>query len=210
VRVILGSIHVDSRSCESKHSVAVSELLVEKWHRLTSLPLREHEAFYHPPYQMPPFTGDVKRMHLEGSFETSTPRKAVWDFLLSPKDIAPCFPDLQSMEVISQDSFKAKVKVGLSVVKGTMDFEFLTTDKTPPSSAKLIGTGRGVGSTIQIQTGFTLEEVGTGTKVGWIADVTVGGIMAGLGTKLLDSTSSKMVEQVIENLKSKLKEKAGA
>jgi carbon monoxide dehydrogenase subunit G len=34
--------------------------------------------------------------------------------------------------------------------------------------------------------------------------------MAGLGTKLLDSTSSKMVEQVIENLKTKLKEKTTA
>lgn len=149
-------------------------------------------------------------MHLEGSFESPTPRKAVWDFLLSPKDIAPCFPDLQSMEVLSPDSFKAKVKVGLSVVKGTMDFEFRTTDKVQPSAAKLIGTGRGVGSTIEIQTGFTLEDAGTGTKVGWVADVNVGGIMAGVGAKLLDSTSSKMVEQVIENLKSKLKEKAGA
>jgi len=149
-------------------------------------------------------------MHLEGSFETPATRKAVWDFLLSPKDIAPCFPDLQSMDVLSPDSFRAKVKVGISVVKGTMEFEFRTADKVPPSSAKLIGTGRGVGSTIDMQTAFTLEEAGAGTKVGWVADVNVGGIMAGLGTKLLDSTSSKMVEQVIENLKNKLKEKAGA
>jgi carbon monoxide dehydrogenase subunit G len=149
-------------------------------------------------------------MHLEGSFETTASRKAVWDFLLSPKDIAPCFPDLQSMEILSPDSFKAKVKVGISVVKGTMEFEFRTTDKVPPSTAKLIGSGRGVGSTIDIQTGFTLEEAGAGTKVGWVADVNVGGIMAGLGTKLLDSTSSKMVEQVIENLKNRLKESAGA
>ena len=149
-------------------------------------------------------------MHLEGSFETPAPRKTVWDFLLNPKDIATCFPDLQSMEVLSPDNFKAKVRVGLSLVKGTMDFDFRTTDKAPPSSAKLIGTGRGVGSTIEIQTGFTIQEAVIGSKVDWVADVNVGGIMAGLGTKLLDSTSSKMVEQVIENLKNKLKEKATA
>ncbi len=149
-------------------------------------------------------------MHFEGSFETLAPRKIVYDFLLSPKDIAPCFPDLQSMVILSPDSFRAKVKVGISLVKGTMEFEFRTADKVPPSSAKLIGTGRGVGSTIDMQTGFTLEEAGAGTKVGWVADVNVGGIMAGLGTKLLDSTSSKMVGQVIENLKNRLKERAGA
>ncbi len=134
----------------------------------------------------------------------------VWDFLLNPNDIGPCFPDLQSLEVTSADSFRAKVRVGLSVVKGAMEFEFRTADKVPPHSAKLVGTGRGVGSSVEIQTGFNLEEMGSGTKVGWVADVNVGGIMAGLGSKLLDSTSSKMVEQVIENFKSKLNQKATA
>lgn len=148
-------------------------------------------------------------MRLEGSFESPSPRQVVWDFLLNPREIGPCFPDLQSLDVTSQDSFSAKVRVGLSVVKGAMHMEFRITDKIPPKSAKLIGTGRGVGSTVQIETSFTLDEIGSGTKVGWMADVNVGGVMAGLGSKLLDSTSSKMVEQVIENLKSKLKEKAG-
>lgn len=147
-------------------------------------------------------------MHLEGSFETPAPRNVAWEFLLNPNDIAPCFPDLQSLEVTSPDSFKAKVKVGISVVKGTMDFDFRIAEKNPPRSAKLVGTGRGVGSNIEMQTTFTLDEIGSGTKIGWIADVNVGGIMAGLGTKLLDSTSSKMVEQVLGNLQSKLKAKA--
>ena len=146
-------------------------------------------------------------MHLEGSFETPAPRNVAWEFLLNPNDIAPCFPDLQSLEVTSPDSFKAKVKVGISVVKGTMDFDFRIAEKNPPRSAKLVGTGRGVGSNIEMQTTFTLDEIGSGTKIGWIADVNVGGIMAGLGTKLLDSTSSKMVEQVLGNLQSKLKAK---
>lgn len=148
-------------------------------------------------------------MHLEGSFETPAPRGLVWEFLLNPNEIAPCFPDLQSLQVLSPDSFKAKVKVGISLVKGTMDFDFHMADEVPPSSAKLIGNGHGVGSTIDLQTAFTLQEAGSGTKVGWVADVNVGGIMAGLGTKLLDSTSSKMVTQVLENLQNRLKAKAG-
>jgi carbon monoxide dehydrogenase subunit G len=148
-------------------------------------------------------------MHLEGSFETPVSRDVAYEFLLNPNEIAPCFPDLQSLEVTSPNSFKVKVKVGLSVVKGTMDFDFRIAEKIPPRSAKLIGNGRGVGSSIEIQTAFTVEEMGSGTKVGWIADVNVGGIMVGLGTKLLDSTSSKMVEQVLGNLQDRLKAKSG-
>jgi carbon monoxide dehydrogenase subunit G len=90
-----------------------------------------------------------------------------------------------------------------------MDFDFQIADRIPPSSAKLIGKGRGVGSTVDLQTSFTLQESGSGTKVGWVADVNIGGIMAGLGTKLLDSTSRKMVEQVLGHIQDKLKAKAG-
>jgi carbon monoxide dehydrogenase subunit G len=112
------------------------------------------------------------------------------------------------LEVQSPQNFNAKVKVGISVVKGTMDFDFQIVDTVPPSSAKLIGNGKGVGSTIKIQTAFTLQESGAGTKIGWVADVDISGIMAGLGTKILDSTSRKMVEQVLGNLQDKLKAKA--
>ena len=149
-------------------------------------------------------------LHLEGSFDTPAARTVVWEFLLNPNEIAPCFPDLQSLQVISSDRFRAKVQVGLSVVRGTMDFEFHTTETKPPSYAKLIGNGKGVGSTVEIQTSFSLTDSGSGTKLAWTADVSIGGVMGGLGSRLLDSTSNKMVTQVIENIKTKLNQKAAA
>jgi len=64
-----------------------------------------------------------------------------------------------------------------------------------------------VGSSVDLQTSFALDEVGSGTKVTWAAEATMGGVISGLGLKLLDSTSAKMVEQVIANFQTKLKEK---
>ena len=148
-------------------------------------------------------------MRLEGSFDTQAARATVWEFLLNPNEIAPCFPDLQSLEVLSSDRFRAKVKVGLSLVRGIMDFEFHTTEANPTAYAKLVGNGKGVGSTVEIQTSFSLNDSVSGTKVGWVADVSIGGVMAGLGSRLLDSTSSKMVTQVIENIRMKLNQKRG-
>lgn len=149
-------------------------------------------------------------MHLEGSFDTAASPQVAWAFLLNPKDVAACLPDVQSLEVLSEDGFRAKVKVGVGLVKGNMEFEFRTEDKVPPRSAKLVGKGHGVGSSVELKTSFTLDEHGTGCKVSWAADVTIGGVMAGLGSKLLDSTSAKMVDQVVENFKAKLGEKAKA
>jgi carbon monoxide dehydrogenase subunit G len=152
----------------------------------------------------PPSNRGSKGLHLESSFETPAPRQVVWEFLLDPNKIATCLPDLQSLEVLSPDHFRAKVKVGIGLVKGNMDFEFHVADKVPTSSAKLVGNGRGVGSSVALQTSFALAETGTGCRVGWAAEVDVGGVMAGLGSKLLDSTSAKMVEQVVANFKTKL------
>jgi len=149
-------------------------------------------------------------LHLEGSFDTPAARAEVWEFLLNPKEIGPCFPDLRSLEVISPDRFRAKIQVGLSVVRGTMDFEFHTTETKSPSYAKLVGNGKGVGSTVEIQTSFTLTDSGSGTNLAWTADVAIGGVMAGLGSRLLDSTSNKMVTQVIENFRTKLNQKTAA
>jgi carbon monoxide dehydrogenase subunit G len=61
-----------------------------------------------------------------------------------------------------------------------------------------------------MQTKFTINEITAGTAVRWAADVNVGGVMAGLGAKLLESTSRKMVEQVLENLREKLSAKTAS
>jgi len=81
-----------------------------------------------------------------------------------------------------------------------MDFEFYTAEKNPTLSAKLVGNGRGAGSSITIQT-VSLSDLNSGTKVGWSADITIGGVMAGLGSKLIESTSSKRVNQVMRTLR---------
>jgi len=152
----------------------------------------------------PPSDRRSEGLHLEGSFETPASRQLVWEFFLNPNEIAPCLPDLESLEVLSPDRFRAKMKVGIGLVKGNMDFEFHVADKMPLNSAKLVGNGRGVGSSVELRTSFTLAETGSGCKVGWAAEINVGGVMAGLGSRLLDSTSAKMVEQVVANFKTKL------
>ncbi len=148
-------------------------------------------------------------MHLNGFFETIASRPVVWNFLLDPNEIGQCFPDLQSLEVVDADNFKTKVIVGLSVVRGTMDFDFRIIEKKPQTFAKLVGNGRGLGSSVELETTFTLDDADKGTRVTWVANVNVSGIIAGLGSKLLDSTSNRMVTQVLENIQTKLKSKEG-
>jgi len=121
-----------------------------------------------------------------------------------------CFPDVQSFEILTEDNFRVNARVGVSIIKRTMSFDFRITDKVPPNSARLVGNGQGGGSTIEVQMGFTLDETRLGTRVDWAADMTVQGKLTALGTSILDSLASKMATEILERLKSKLQERAKA
>ena len=149
-------------------------------------------------------------MHLEGSFDTPASRTTVWELLLNSREMVTCFPDVQSFEVLTEETFRANVRVGVSVIKRTMNFDFRIADKVPAKSARLVGNGRGGGTTVELQIGFTLDETSSGTKVAWTTDVIVRGSLAALGTNLLDSLSGRMVAEVLDRLKSKLQERAKA
>lgn len=149
-------------------------------------------------------------MHLEGSFETPASRTTVWELLLNSREMVTCFPDVQSFEVLTEETFRANVRVGVSVIKRTMNFDFRIADKVPAKSARLVGNGQGGGSTVELQIRFTLDETNSGTKIDWTTDMTVHGSLAALGTGILELLSGRMVAEVLDRLKSKLQEQAKA
>ena len=85
-------------------------------------------------------------MEFSDSFLVNASIKQVYSTILDPHAISSCLPDLESMEVIDENKFKAKFKVGLSYIRGSVNFEFTLTDKIENKHAKLIGVGTGLSS----------------------------------------------------------------
>lgn len=133
----------------------------------------------------------------------ATPEK-VFSSLSDPKFMISTIPDLQSSKIVDNDHFEAKIKVGLSVVRGTVDMKFELKDKTGGNHAKLVGDGSGAGSKMRIESVFDLSPDGEGTKMAWSADADLSGLMAGIGSQILKGQSEKQVTQIFSNIKSKL------
>ena len=108
-------------------------------------------------------------MEFSDSFLVNASIKQVYSTILDPHAISSCLPDLESMEVIDENKFQAKFKVGLSYIRGSVNFEFTLTDKIENKHAKLIGVGTGLSSTINIETSFDLSENEGKTKISWTA-----------------------------------------
>jgi carbon monoxide dehydrogenase subunit G len=144
------------------------------------------------------------KFRLDGKFTIQAPPDKVFSSLSNPDFMVTCIPDLQSSTVIDQDHFNAKVKVGIGLVRGSVEMKFAMAEKTPPTHAKLIGDGSGAGSKMHLESVFDLSPENSATTISWSADADLSGLMAGIGGPVLKSQSEKQVNQIFANIKTKL------
>jgi len=144
-------------------------------------------------------------MHYEGSFEVSSSKDVVYAFAIDPARITAILPDVQDVRVIDADNFSLKAKLGISFVKGLMDVKCTITEKTPSTFLKLNARANGLSSVVELESRFTMEDTqGGGTLVKWAADAKIVGLMARVGSRLIDSATEKYVTQMTNSLKQKL------
>jgi carbon monoxide dehydrogenase subunit G len=144
-------------------------------------------------------------LHFDGTFNVKAPKEKVFAMILDPNQISQCMPDLQKLEVKSQDDFIAVVKAGVSFIKGDFNLHFTETEKVPSTHAKLLAHGTGIGSTIDLETVMDLSDIsGGGTAMKWAAEAKIGGRIASVGQRLISGQAEKIIKQLFECLQGKL------
>ncbi len=144
-------------------------------------------------------------MKFEGTFTVKAPPEKVFSFLMGPNAMAKCLPDVQSMEAQAPDKFRAKVKTGVGFIKGTFDFQFVYSEQKAPSHAKLTGHGTGSGSAVDMESIMDLSGTADGgTEMKWVADARISGLIAGVGSRLIDSAAKKIITQLFDSVRAEL------
>ncbi len=143
-------------------------------------------------------------MNFEGILEVKAPRDKVWEFVIDPNRIGKCLPDLKSLHVEGEDMFAAVARVGIGFMKGDFRFQLAIVEKNPPSHARLKGTGTGVGSSVDLDTSIDLAETGMGTRITYVADVKIGGTLAGVGQRVIGGATQKSISEVFACVKKQL------
>ncbi len=144
------------------------------------------------------------KYHLAGSEIIKAPVEKTFSRLSDPNFVVGAVPDIQSHKIIDNEHFEAKIKVGISIVRGTVDMKFAILDKSDGNHAKLVADGSGAGSKLHIDSVIDLLPDPEGTKMVWSADADIGGLMAGIGSQILKGQSEKQVVQIFSNVKKKI------
>jgi carbon monoxide dehydrogenase subunit G len=144
-------------------------------------------------------------MHFTGQETINVPMQAVWDFFMDPHRVAECAPGFQSMEILAPDHFKPKVGVGIGAVKASFTLDVMLANLRAPDHAEVKGHGVAAGSAVDFTGAMDLTpESENVTRMDWVADVVVSGVIASVGGRLLESTARKMTAKFFGNMRENL------
>lgn len=141
-------------------------------------------------------------MKIEGSYILKAPRQKVWGVLLDPKILAQCMPGCEGLKEVGPDQYEATMKIGIASVKGSYKGKVAIKEKQPPSHYVLSGEGSGGPGFMQGDVSIDLEEKNGETVLKYSTDVKVGGLIAGIGQRMLGGIAKMMVDQFFKKMES--------
>ena len=139
-------------------------------------------------------------MKLEGSYDIPAPRERVWAAFLDPETLRQAIPGCERLDAVGGGEYKATMKIGVAAVKGTFEGKVRIADKQPLDSYRLAAEGSGGPGFVRSDTLISFAEAGSGTRVSYSADVQVGGLIAGVGQRMLGGVSKMMADQFFNRM----------
>jgi carbon monoxide dehydrogenase subunit G len=134
-------------------------------------------------------------MRISGTADLSAPPERVFAALNDPAVLAASIPGCHTLEQLSPDVYAMTVTAGVASIKGTYEGRVTLTDQQPPSSFTLRASGSGAPGSVDATVAVTLAEQGGGTHLEYDADAVVGGMVGGVGQRMLSGVSRRMASQ---------------
>ncbi|GAA1584174.1 hypothetical protein GCM10009678_78530 [Actinomadura kijaniata] len=122
---------------------------------------------------------------MTGTASVTAPRARVWDALRDPAVLARTIPGCRSLETVGPDSYAMTITAGVASIKGTYTGRVELTDPDPPNAFTLRARGQGAPGTVEATVRVTLTEEPGATRIGYDADAVVGGMVGGVGQRML-------------------------
>ncbi|HEY86208.1 MAG TPA: carbon monoxide dehydrogenase subunit G [Chloroflexi bacterium] len=150
-------------------------------------------------------------MKLEGEYIFNGTREEVWDLVRDPEVLATALPGTQDLQKISDIEYAGKMNIRVGPVSGVFSGKVLVSNEVPPESYTLSVEGRGAAGHGQGAGDVQLIDQGDGTTLmKYSGELQVGGKMASVGQRLLDSVSRSITRQGLETLNKALQAKGQA
>lgn len=135
-------------------------------------------------------------MKISGAASLAARPEQVWDAFHDPGVLARCLPGCETLTPLGENEYAMTVTAGVAAIKGTYDGQVALRDQQHPESFTLSAKGAGGPGTVDADVLVRLAASETGgTDLTYDADAAVGGVIGGVGQRMLAGVTKKMAGQ---------------
>jgi len=138
-------------------------------------------------------------MKISGTAALQASPQQVWDAFHDPEVLARCLPGCESLTEVGPDRYAMTVTAGVAAIKGTYDGTVALLDPQHPERFTMKAQGAGGPGTVDADVVVHLApSAAGGTDLSYDADAAVGGMIGGVGQRMLSGVTRKMAGQFFE------------
>ena len=144
-------------------------------------------------------------MEFTGTVQIDAPRQQVWDLLLNFEQLGTCGPGVQSIERQDEThaSVRAKIGIGFMTMGFTIDLELVEVEA--PDRAVIKAAGAAPGNQVEARGEMRLSGPPMGpTTMDYTATVDLFGSLAGVGSRMIEGTAAKLIDQTFDCVRARL------
>jgi len=141
---------------------------------------------------------------VEGSAVLGIERDRVWEALQDPAVLVRTIPGCERLEETGPDTYRMTVSAGVASIKGVYQGEVALSEPSRPDGFVLRARGQGAPGTVDATVRVRLSEVDGGTRIDYDADAVIGGMIGGVGQRMLGSVAKRTAGEFFAAVESQL------
>ena len=139
-------------------------------------------------------------MKIAGEQTYAVSKDDLWQAILDAEVLSRTLPGCEDLKQTGENEYAGKLKMKVGPVQGIFEGKVTITDLDPPNSYNLVIDGKGAPGFVKGTGHIDLEEGEEGTLLRYDIDAQVGGRIAAVGQRLLDSSAKVITRQGLEGL----------
>lgn len=147
-------------------------------------------------------------MHIAGDYVFGAPRPIVWEALQDPRVLASVLPGCERLDLVAPDEYDGTIKLKIGPVQGEYQGKVRLLDLVPPESFRMQIDGKGQQGFVKAAASITLAADGANTKITYDSEAQVGGRIATVGQRLIETSARAVVRQSLEGLDAAMRARA--
>jgi len=150
-------------------------------------------------------------LKVEGEYLFHGPREKTWEIFRDPEVLATALPGTKSLDKVAENEYQGEMNVRIGPVAGLFSGRLVVSNEVPPESLTLTVDGKGAPGFLKGSGDVTLTDQGDGTTLMiYTGEVQIGGRLASVGQRLIDTASKSMIRQGLEAIDSALQARVAA